>query len=282
MTKPQKRVTIQSMKDVIPIYEEHPTVPFNTFLTDALDTTCHGHKFIEVFYVVNGSIEHHINGVKEAITVGDLYLIFPNTPHYFIRKNDCTHRDFVVNLSLAEPAFEYINRDFFKNLERNKFVRCKITTEDILFLEQNIKNYFEELDISKRKNFERVLVSTIFGLIYLYANKNTRIENFRAQCEEAVSNAFIQKNALDIIRNELGYNKYYLCRKFKETFGCTLLDYVNALKLNHATYLLKTTHYTIAEICEQIGIESMPYFIKIFTKKYGVTPAKYRKQGLKD
>ena len=67
----------------------------------------------------------------------------------------------------------------------------------------------------------------------------------------------------------------------KEAFGVTLLEYVNGLKLNHATYLLKTTHYTLAEICEQIGIESMPYFIKIFTQKYGMTPAKYRKNHTK-
>lgn len=266
------------MRNEIPIYEEHPTVPFNTFLRDGLDSERHQHQFVEIFYVVNGSITHWINGMEESISVGDLYLIFPNTPHYFIRKNDCTHRDFIINLSLAEPAFHYISQDFFKNLERNKFAHCKITTDDIIFLENNIKNYFEELDISKRKNFEKILVSTLLGLVYLYANKNTNIENFRAQCEEAISNAFIQKNALEIIRNELGYNKYYLCRKFKETFGLTLLDYVNGLKLNHATYLLKTTNYTLSEICEQIGIESMPYFIKIFTKKYGTTPAKYRKQ----
>ena len=267
------------MNENIPIYSEHPTVPFNTYLTEDQDTTPHMHQFIEMFYVVNGTIEHCVNGIKESLSVGDFFLIFPNTPHYFLRKNDCAHRDFVVNVSLASPAFEYINPSFFLTIERNKYVRCKITTEDIIFLENNIKNYFEELDILKRKNFEKILVSTLLGLIYLYANKNTSIENFRAQCEEAISNAFIQKNALDIIRNELGYNKYYLCRKFKETFGVTLLDYVNRLKLNHAAYLLKTTRYTLSEICEQIGIESMPYFIKIFTKKYGLTPAKYRKQG---
>lgn len=260
-----------------PIYSEHPVIPFNTYLTETLDTERHAHEFIEVFYIVNGSIEHSINGEIEELGVGDLYLIFPNTPHHFIRHGECAHRDFVINLSLANPAFTYINQEFFANLSRNKCMRCKISTTDILFFETNLKNYFEELDISKRKNFEKVLVSALFGLIYLYANKNTKIDNFRAQCEEAISNAFIKKNALELIRKELGYNKYYLCKKFKETFGVTLLNYVNALKLNQACYLLKTTHYTLSEICEQIGIESMPYFIKIFTNKYGVTPAKYRK-----
>ncbi len=265
------------MKEEIPVYLEHPTVLFNTYLTEAHDETPHMHQFVEIFYIVNGTITHCINGSKETLSVGDLFLIFPNTSHYFSRKNECTHRDFIINLSLALPTFAYIDNAFFTLAERNKFVHCKITTEDIIFLEDNIKNFFEESDVSKRKNFEKVLTTTLAGLIYLHANKNIGIENFRAKCEEAISNAFIQKNALEIIRNELGYNKYYLCRKFKETFGVTLLDYVNALKLNHAAYLLKTTRYTLTEICDQIGIESMPYFIKIFTKKYGTTPAKYRK-----
>ena len=262
-----------------PIYSEHPQIPFNTYLTETWDTDKHAHEFIEIFYVINGSIEHNINGVVEKLGVGDLYLIFPHTPHHFIRRDECTHRDFVINHSLAEPAFDYINQEFFANLKRNKYIRCKISTNDILFFEANLKNYFEELDISKRKNFEKVLVSTLFGLVYLYANKNAQIDHFRSQCEESISNAFIQPNALEIIRKDLGYNKYYLCKKFKATFGVTLLNYVNGLKLNQACYLLKTTHYTLSEICEQIGIESMPYFIKIFTQRYGVTPAKYRKNN---
>lgn len=260
------------------IYPEHPTVPFNTYLTEEKDTTKHAHEFIEVFYVVNGQIEHSVNGIKKRLSVGDMFLIFPNTPHYFIRKENCAHRDFIINNELAIPAFNYINENFFLSFKRNHFIHCKISTDDVIFIENNIKNYFEEPDVLKRKNLEKVLAVTLLGLIYQYTNKHTPIENFRTQCEEAISNSFIQKNALDIIRNELGYNKFYLCRKFKETFGVTLLDYVNGLKLNHAAYLLKTTRSTLSEICEQIGIESMPYFIKIFTKKYGVTPAKYRKQ----
>lgn len=262
-----------------PTYSEHPQIPFNTYLTETFDTDRHAHEFIEVFYIINGSIEHSINGVVEELNVGDLYLIFPNTPHHFIRRGECTHRDFVINHSLADPAFTYIHQEFFANLERKKCIRCKISTNDILFFETNLKNYFEELDISKRKNFEKVLVSSLFGLIYLYANKNVKIDNFRSQCEVTISNAFNKKNALEIIRNELGYNKYYLCKKFKEAFGVTLLNYVNGLKLNQACYLLKTTRYTLMEICEQIGIESMPYFIKIFTNCYGMTPAKYRKNN---
>ena len=156
-------------------------------------------------------------------------------------------------------------------------MRCKISTNNILFFETNLKSYFEEPDVSKRKNFEKVLLSTLFGLIYLYTNQIPKIDHFRLRCEEAISNSFIQKNALELIRGELGYNKYYLCKKFKETFGVTLLTYVNKLKLNHACYLLKTTRYTLTEICEQVGFDSMPYFIKIFTAQYGVTPAKYRK-----
>lgn len=262
-----------------PIYTENPNIPFNTYLTEAFDTERHAHEFIEVFYILNGKISHNVNGLVEDLQVGDLYLIFPNTPHHFIRHGACAHRDFVINLSLAKSAFAYINQEFFDNLQRNKCMRCKISTNDILFFETNLKNYFEESDISKRKNFEKVLTSSLLGLVYLHTNQSAKIDHFRLRCEEAISNSFIQKNALELIRSELGYNKYYLCKKFKETFGVTLLTYVNKLKLNHACYLLKTTRYTLTEICEQVGFDSMPYFIKIFTAQYGVTPAKYRKNN---
>ena len=49
---------------------------------------------------------------------------------------------------------------------------------------------------------------------------------------------------------------------------------INELKINYSAYLLWATDYTIPEICEKIGIESVSYFHKLFKKRYGTTPHK--------
>lgn len=267
------------MEKTFPFYEQNEISKLNTRLTDCDDQTLHAHEFVEIFYVVSGSILHLIGGETYELSAGHLAIVFPHTPHRFLRSGNCTHRDFIIHKSLAKETFNFIDESAYERFKNAKYAHCKVTTDDVTFIEISTKRFYEELDVNKRRNYEKVLVSTLLGLLYLYSNKYTNLNDFKSKCEFLISNSYTLKNTVDIIRNELGYNKYYLCRKFKETFGETLVDHINKLKLNYAAYLLKTTNYNVSEICEQIGIESLPYFIKLFTKKYGLTPAKYRKQN---
>jgi len=44
-----------------------------------------------------------------------------------------------------------------------------------------------------------------------------------------------------------------------------------------AEELLKTTGYPVSEIAYMVGYQDYNYFIKVFKKVTGTTPAKYRK-----
>ena len=45
--------------------------------------------------------------------------------------------------------------------------------------------------------------------------------------------------------------------------------------------LLKTTGYTLQEICEIIGYDSCAHFSRTFKKRYGLSPSEFRKQRQK-
>ena len=59
----------------------------------------------------------------------------------------------------------------------------------------------------------------------------------------------------------------------------TLFIDINDLRIKHAAYLLQTTDYTQQKICESIGFESVSYFNKLFKRKYGITPATFKRQS---
>ena len=48
--------------------------------------------------------------------------------------------------------------------------------------------------------------------------------------------------------------------------------------MDYADYLLKTTSMTIVAIADEVGIESVSHFHKLYYKKFGRTPAKARKE----
>lgn len=85
---------------------------------------------------------------------------------------------------------------------------------------------------------------------------------------------FYRKISLDEVASLLGYNKYYFCNKFKKSTGISYFNYLNTLRIHNACYLLKKG-YTINEVCEICGFDSISYFIQLFKKIVGLTPKKY-------
>lgn len=68
----------------------------------------------------------------------------------------------------------------------------------------------------------------------------------------------------------------YLARCLKKYTGLSPLQYLHDLQINKAKSLLENTGLSVYEIGEQVGIENVNYFIRLFKTQTGVTPGKYR------
>jgi two-component system response regulator YesN len=68
----------------------------------------------------------------------------------------------------------------------------------------------------------------------------------------------------------------YLSRLYKQMTGQGLLEYITEIRISKAKVLLKTTSLKIHEIAAQVGLESAPYFTRLFKKATGYTPQEYR------
>lgn len=71
---------------------------------------------------------------------------------------------------------------------------------------------------------------------------------------------------IDRIADELGLSTKYLSRLFKQMTGKTIMDSVNALRLDKAQELLRTTANPVVDIAMATGYTSGSYFHKIFKK----------------
>ena len=75
-----------------------------------------------------------------------------------------------------------------------------------------------------------------------------------------------------------GMNKTTLCRAFKETYGTTVLDYINALRIREAKACLRQRKHSVTEISDMLGFSSVHYFSRLFKQHTGHTPTAYLKQ----
>ena len=69
-----------------------------------------------------------------------------------------------------------------------------------------------------------------------------------------------------------------LQRVFKNTYGKTISEYRNELRISKAKKLLITGNYTVEETAEILGFYDSAYFSRCFKKAEGLSPKKYLKQ----
>jgi AraC family transcriptional regulator len=70
-------------------------------------------------------------------------------------------------------------------------------------------------------------------------------------------------------------------RCFKQQYGITPVEYINQQRIQLSMRLLNNTAYSISDICFACGYNNLNYFLKVFKKATGDTPASYRKKIVK-
>jgi transcriptional regulator GlxA family with amidase domain len=68
-----------------------------------------------------------------------------------------------------------------------------------------------------------------------------------------------------------------LKRRFKQATGLALIDYVQNLRIEEAKHLLESSDQAVDEICFAIGYEDPSFFRRLFKRRTGVAPARYRR-----
>jgi AraC-like DNA-binding protein len=73
----------------------------------------------------------------------------------------------------------------------------------------------------------------------------------------------------------------YLCRIFNEVTNFTISEYINLYRIAASRDYLKDEKYSMTEIANILGYESLTYFERVFKKQMGITPLQYRKSRQK-
>ena len=87
---------------------------------------------------------------------------------------------------------------------------------------------------------------------------------------------------METLARFVGLNPSYFSKLFAAETGTTVKKYINRVKVQTATEMLKDVHLSISDIAYSLGYSSQSAFTAVFRKINGVTPGDYRKeyQGL--
>lgn len=252
----------------------------------------HTHNYIEVIYMCSGTTHHVINGEDVILNQGELlFLNQKSTQEIYIAGEN----DIAVNFIILPEFFDYglkmtqkeenLLRDFIVDCLRGEdessgYLHFKVA--DILPVQNLVENLIWTI-LNKQSN-KRSINQATMGLLFLqlmnHMDKMETDERSGKQKLIITVLSYIEDHYRDAELSELAeslhYDLYWLSKEVKKQTGKTYTELVQTKRLSQAAYLLNTTSMSVMDVAVAVGYDNISYFHRIFMKKYGITPRKYR------
>jgi AraC-like DNA-binding protein len=112
------------------------------------------------------------------------------------------------------------------------------------------------------------------------AKASTRKELYRRLhfAKDYVDARYMNNVTLSELAGVACLNPAYFLRQWKKYFGGTPHRYLMQKRVSVAAALLATTRQSVTEVCYSVGYQDISSFIKLFRRKYQITPEKYQLQ----
>lgn len=228
------------------------------------------HRQVEIFYVLDGSIEITISGQKNLLEKGMVSIAFPNVVHETFTPEHSSAVMIIFNHTLL-PDF---SAEFNTQMPKNPFIACPQNEAQFSFfvngLLENTKN---NTDIRISKGYLYLLTAMILTQAPLIKQKN--LYDSAGICQDIsnyLNQHFTEELSLSQLADALGYSKYHISHIFRDNFGCSYNDFLKRLRAEYAMGLLTHSGLSMTDICFTSGFSSLRSFYRAFHEIYGTSP----------
>lgn len=258
-------------------YEQHSLssdrLPFifkRFSIHSAMKDYTHWHENIEILYIVEGSGSVICNFKRFDVKEGNIFIINSENLHMVDSNNTIEYYYLIIDsdflysngIPISDITFmQTINDD--EMLDRYKKI-VKISEENGNFKEARMKLSvlhlmermldFVDSDNSEPTDQPANLANVKLAIKYIKENSS-------------------KKMTIDEIAEASGISKAYLSRKFKAITGFTIVNYVNLVRCQNASRLIRSGKFKVNEAAIECGFDNMSYFTKTYKKFNGILPS---------
>jgi transcriptional regulator GlxA family with amidase domain len=105
-----------------------------------------------------------------------------------------------------------------------------------------------------------------------------------ARCQVWLADHYREPNPVAAMTRVSGLNGRTFARRFRHATGMWPLEYVHRVRLEEAKQMLEGTDLPVAAVALEAGDEDEGFFVRLFKRSVGMTPAQYRRRfaGLRE
>ena len=238
----------------------------------------HRHDYIEMAYVLNGSVTQIVNEKEITLVAGDLLIMNRNVRHAV---NAPGREDIMINFIILPAFFDRAVKQ--AGLEDSPicrfFVDCARGCDDVpAYLHFSIgdilpiTNLLENMiwsvrnGIPYKQSTNQLTMALLLRLLPYHADRlRTDGEDYDIlwKVHRYIEDHYVDGNLEDAARS-LRCNYRNLSRIVREKTEKSFTELMQERRLQQALYLLEHTDRSVSDICRQVGYINISYFYRIF------------------
>lgn len=290
---------------IIRIEENENGLPFFITKINFCNTVKHRHEYVQIVYMSKGRLKHVINNNVFNVYKGDIFIIPPYVPHYYIVDDD-------EKYELIEFEFvpQFINEKFSEKIKDNSFMDFAylepfFVSENEIKPRLNLKGSVQiEVEgilsealreyTARESDFELIIKALLLKLLVIVGREFKRdiagtesqglFERHRDALYTSISyinDNFQRDLSIEEAAKVAMLSQSYFRYLFKQVTQKTFTEYLNDLRISKAIELLKTRpDMKIIEICYEAGYNNINHFNKTFRQVTGATPMSFRRSKI--
>ena len=251
----------------------------------------HDHNYSEIAVIIHGPARHILDEENIRVSAGDVLIIHPGAVHAY----DETAEMEIINLifdpsRLSLPQLDGYSLPLFgkifpdaKNLYHSASPAAHLDPEDLTETVRMIRKMENEL---KNPQPGRLfLCLALFMEIIAYISRKSGEKNSARQANFRISEAVCYMNRhyaepveLKKLAKIAHMSERSFFRHFHVSVGCSPVEYLLKIRLQHGCDLLINGNAPIAEIAAECGFCDSNYFCKQFRRALAVSPRTFRQR----
>lgn len=255
--------------------------------------TFHFHHGYEVILIVKSAGHVYVGNKVMNYHEGEIFMFGPGLVHCWSSDNLSAGADDVAQATVVQFTADFMGKDFFETVELRKIkellqesvygLKFRNTSPSLhpLFFQfqpnQQMKNLILLLQIleelcQRRKDDAILITDDVRKIHYKESDSKKLASIFNYVFENYHHEVDIRTAASLACMSEAAF-----CRYFKRNTHKTFSQFVNEIRISHATRLLIGKENNITDICYACGFDNVSYFNRQFKILQGITPRDYRK-----
>lgn len=271
---------------------------FSRDFEPGMRTQMHTHEYMELFYIIDGEYRQRILGNEYTFHKGEVCLIDRTCQHQeiidgapatilFLGITNAMFNDIMRRHVTTEHISSFLNTAFQERKRPQQYLHFVPLSGGDEALSQVLTSLLSELYCHDEAAHYicQGLLMRLLGILstqYDFSLAKNQKTQMNYQLFEKLTR-YMEEHMAAIsitgLSEEFHFQEDYFNRLLKLHTGLTYTEYLQSLRLHRAESLLLATSYSIDQIAEEVGYHNKGYFYKIFSEKYGMTPAQLRKGG---